>query len=338
MPLNDGAIAVAVPARNEVARLPRLLDAFAGQVGAPPFTLCLFLDACDDGSVELARSLAGRMPFAMRIGCCEATDAPNAGRARRAAMSLAAEAAPGGMLLTTDADGQPAPDWIAANRAALAQADVVAGRITRGVGRPSARQDRIEAYYDRLHSLRRRIDPVPWEAEATHHWTSGASLALPTAIYHAIGGFPPVANGEDAALGDAAARGGYRVRRDATVTVRTSTRRRGRAEQGFATSLATLDEAAHQPHTIHPEDEAWRFRAQAEARRLHDGGVYTALAAHLGLSLAEVTEVAGECRNGEAFAARIVGAPPGGMRCVSLDHAEAALAVLLQPPLQGAAA
>lgn len=338
MSLNDGEIVVAVPARNEVARLPRLLDAFAAQIGAPPFTVCLFLDACDDGSVDLAHALAGRMPFPMRIACREATDPPNAGRARRAAMALATEVAPGGILLTTDADGQPAPDWVAANLSALAHADVVAGRITRRPGKPSAQQDRIEAYYDRLHRLRRRVDPVPWEADATHHWTSGASLGLSAKVYREIGGFPPISAGEDAALGDTAARGGYRMRRDAAVTVRTSGRRHGRAALGFASMLAALDEAAHPPHTCHPEDEAWRFHAQAAARMAYDRGAYPALAAHLRLSLAEVRQVAGECRNGEAFAARIVGAPPGGMRRISLDHAEAALAALMQPPSRGAAA
>lgn len=330
-------IAVGVPLRNEVERLPRLLHALAAQAGAPAFTLCLFLDACDDGSMELARDFAGRMPFAMRIACCEAGGPPNAGRARAQAMALAAEAAPDGILLTTDADGEPAPDWIAANLAALAHADVVAGRIARGAARPSARADRIEAYYDRLHGLRRTLDPVPWEAAASHHWTSAASLAMRAATYRALGGFPPIANGEDAALCDAAARGGYRIRRDAAVSVLTSARRRGRADRGFAVALAALDDAGHQPQTVHPEDEVWRYRRQAEARRAHGAGDVGRLAATLGLPPAEVAKVAGECRNGEAFAARIVGAPPGGMRIVSLDHAEAALALLDQPGLAGAA-
>lgn len=343
MPLSPDArtqaptIAVGVPVRNEARRLPRMLHALAAQACAPPFTLCLFLDSCDDGSVELAHAFAARMPFAMRIECCEAGGPPSAGRARAKAMALAAEAAPGGILLTTDADGEPAADWIAANLAAITHADVAAGRIVRGATLPSTAGDRIEAYYDRLHGLRRRLDPVPWEAADTHHWTSAASLALPEAVHRALGGFPPVANGEDAALCDAAARGGYRIRRDAAVSVRTSARRRGRADRGFAVALAALDQAGHQPQTAHPEDEAWRFRRHAEARRAHDAGDPGVLAAALGLPPAEVARVAGECRNGEAFAARIVGAPPGGMRVVSLDHAEAALALLDQPGLAGAA-
>ena len=39
-------------------------------------------------------------------------------------------------------------------------------------------------------------------------------------------------------------------------------------------------------------------------------------------------QVAGECANGEAFAARIVGSPPGGLRSVPLAQAETILAEL----------
>lgn len=328
-------VAVAVPVRNEAERLPRLLAALAGQRGAPPFALCLFFDDCSDGSEAVVQAVAPSLPFAVVSHCCATGAMPNAGRARGAAGKVALAAVPDGVLLTTDADSAPAPDWIAANLAGLRHADLVAGRIRRD-GDASPWQDAVEEYHDRLHALRRSCDPVPWEAPKTHHWTSGASLALTTGTYQALGGFAPVASGEDAALSDAAARAGWRLRRDATVTVRTSSRRVGRAERGFAAALAALDGAVHPPLVSHPDDEAWRFRRQAEARRQHGCADYRALAVALGLPLAEVEQVAGECRNGEAFAARIVGAPPGGMRQLPLNQA-AMLLALQEARLAGAA-
>ena len=252
-------------------------------------------------------------------------------------MALAADSAPGGLLLTTDADSAPDPNWIATNLAALATADLVAGRLVRSSGPPSGKQDRIERYYDRLHALRRMIDPVHWDGDPTHHWTSGASLALGADTYRALGGFQPVASGEDAALCDAASRAGYLVRRDARVVVRTSARRRGRIDGGLASTLAALDTAEQMPMTFHPEDEAWRFRLHAAARRLHGSSDHECLSRALGLRMAEVEQVARECRNGEAFAARIVGTPPGGMRMVGLAHAELLLPALEQAPWEGAA-
>lgn len=322
----DVAVAIAVPVRDEAEHLPHLFAALSAQRGAPEFRLCLFLDGCDDASHDVAAKLADAAPFGVRIAQGDRAGGANAGLARGKAMALAARAAPGGALLTTDADGEPAPGWVAASLAALAQADIVAGRIVRASGPPSAWQDRLELYYDRLHHLRRAIDPVEWEGDPTHHWTSGASLALRTATYEALGGFPPLASGEDAALCDAAARAGLRVRRDAHVIVHTSARRQGRASGGFAAGLALLDAGDHPPRVAHPEDEQWRYRMHAAARRQFGTGDHHALADALGLPDAEVTQVAGECRNGEAFAARIVGPPPGGMRTLPLCHAEALLA------------
>ncbi|WP_156680201.1 glycosyltransferase [Sphingomonas profundi] len=325
-------IAIGVPVRDEEERLPRLLHALADQRGAPPFRLCLFLDGCTDGSAALVAALSATLPYRIVSDRTDRAGPPNAGLARARAMALALAAAPDGILLTTDADGAPATDWIAANLAALASADVVAGRIVRGAEPPSRRQDRIDTYYAHLYRARRAIDPIGWEPDPAHHWTSGASLALRAATYRALGGIAPLANGEDAALCDAAERAGLRVRRDAAVLVRTSARRRGRADGGFAAALAQLDRGDDMPMTTHPEDEMWRFRMQAEARSLHGRGDYASFSARLGLPPQEVEQVAAECRNGAAFAARIVGPPPGGARMVRFDDAERILVPVARVP------
>jgi len=330
-------IAIAVPVRNEAERLPRLLDALARQIGAPPFTLALLFDNCDDDSHATVQHLAPTLPFPIVTQCETAGGPPNAGLARARAMAMALSIAPDGVLMTTDADSQPAPDWVAANLSALARADVVAGRIVRHPGRAAPLQARLEAYYDRLHALRRRLDPVTWEAADTHHWTSAASLAMTSHVYRTAGGFPPLVHGEDAALADAAARLGLSLRRDARAHVATSARRNGRVSGGFAAQLAAFDRTDHAPAVFHPEDEAWRYTLHAEARHGHGRDGYDRLATSLRLPLAEVSAVAAECANGEAFAARIVGAPPGGMRAVTLSHAERLIAGLEQVRLEGAA-
>jgi hypothetical protein len=332
--LPSHAIAVAVPVRNEVRRLPALIEALARQQAAPAFALCLFFDNCGDGSQQCVADLAPTLPFAVHALSCDEDRAPNAGYARRRAMAVALGAAPHGILLTTDADSVPAPNWIQANLAALATADIVAGRIVREPCNGAPLQDRVEAYYQRLHALRRTIDPVPWDDGRSHHWTSGASLAMRAAVYRALEGFPAVPSGEDALFCDAAARRGYAVARDAEVVVETSARRHGRARNGFAAGLATLDADARLPDTAHPEDEIWRFQLHAIARAHHGSGKYGALAGRLGLALAEVEQVARECRNGEAFAARVVGTPPGGVRRVGLAYAERRLSAFEQVELE----
>jgi glycosyltransferase involved in cell wall biosynthesis len=330
-------LAVAVPVRNEVDRLPRLLTALANQGSGVPFTLCLFFDNCSDGSAELIASWAERVPFEIVSDACLSGGAPNAGAARRRAMALAGDRLESGVLLTTDADSEPAADWIAMNVKALEHADVVAGRIIRGEQRTPDAQDRVCAYFDRLHALRRALDPVPWEGTETHHWTSGASLAVRADIYRRLGGFAARVSGEDAAFSDSAARAGYRVRRDARVIVRTSSRRKGRARNGFAASLAALDDFGTASDLVHPDDEAWRFRMQATARAAYNAQDLRSLPQLLGLPPAEVETVAAACVNAEAFVARIVGAPPGGLRMVSLAHAEALLAGADQLAMMGAA-
>lgn len=335
--MSGADIAIGVPVRNEVERLPILLRALSAQTDAPPFVLALFFDNCIDGSEALVSDMAGGLPFRIATSCCCTGGQPNAGLARRNAMSLAAAVAPSGTLLTTDADSEPSADWVSTNLQALLAADVIAGRIVHDVGGNSPIQAQLEAYLDRLHSFRRSFDPVPWEAPRSHHWTSAASIAVRSHVYRAIGGFPAMPNGEDAGFADAAARSGYRLRRDATVWVTTSSRRSGRAAAGLAASLSAWDKASAPPDVAHPEDEAWRYALHAKARQLHGSGQLDLLAHALDLPLTEVAQVADECRNGEAFAARIVGAPPGGMRHVPLPRAELLLATLEQAQLEGAA-
>lgn len=324
--------AVCVPVRDEVALLPGLLDALAEQQGAEAFVLCLLFDGCRDESATLVAERAPDLPFVVVTAEVDRGE-PNAGLARRRAMDLGIaglgedQGHRGAMIVSLDADSLPDRGWLAANAAALAHADVVAGRVVRASGQPSPTQDRLDAYFDALFALRRAIDPVPWEAPYTHHCTSGASLAFRVEAYRALGGFEPFRSAEDARLVDRAHRLGLRVRRDAAVRVETSSRREGRATEGFAEHLRRLDQGETRPLVAHPGDAAWRHEREAAARRAWpsldlEGD---ALARMFGCDPAHVARVAAEAINAEAFAMRVVPGRPGGERLVTLDEAEIAL-------------
>lgn len=288
--------------------------------------LCLHLDSCDDRSAAIAHDWAARASLPVRVEQAQ-QPAPNAGHARHRAMLLGERALDGaGLLLTTDADSIPDRRWLQAMVAALGHADVVAGRVVRTVTTPHPAQDRVERYYEALHARRRVLDPVAWEAAATHHQTSGANLGMSVEHYRMLGGFPPLAAGEDAQLVDRAGRAGLRVRRDADSLVYTSDRRTGRVPHGFAHALRTLDGDGDAIEVAHPDDASWQYRGHAAARRAyHDGGLAT-LAAAIGLTTDHLLGVMRDSPNAEAFAMRVVPVPPGGMRRVTLPAAEAALA------------
>ncbi|MBW6526369.1 glycosyltransferase [Sphingomonas sp. RHCKR7] len=332
-----------VPARDEAARLPRLFEGLE-RLTVPPGAavhLCLLLDGCIDRSAAIAAAYARCSVHRVHVGSMPRS-VPNAGIARHAAMLLGAAVLgrDGGVLLTTDADSWPSADWLDVTLAALHQADVIAGDLVRpGAPGDDQAQDRIEHYYARLHALRRRVDPVAWEAPMTHHRVSGANMALRTETYAALGGFAPLASGEDARLVDDAARAGLRVRRDAASVVHTSARRRGRARGGLASGLRALDRAGIAGVRVaHPADQLWQYERHALARRTHAAGDLAVLTAEIGLDADHLRGVARDCPNGEAFAMRVVPVGPDGMRQVPLAVAEAALATLLTDPTPAIAA
>ncbi|MDO7842878.1 glycosyltransferase family 2 protein [Sphingomonas immobilis] len=323
------AAAVCVPVRNEAVLLPRLLDAIARQRGVSNFVLCLFFDACSDDSVPIVAARAGALPYPIVTAEAGQNGPANAGLARLRAMALGLSVLrEDGIILSTDGDSEPGPDWLTANIAALAHADVVAGRVVRTAVPTCAVQDRLEVYYDDLFALRRLIDPVPWEAARTHHYTSGASLGFRVDAYRLLGGFEPVPFAEDARLIDAAHRTGLRVRRDATIRVETSSRRNGRAIGGLADHLRNLDKEGPQATMSHPADEAWRYERHAAARvAWHDlSGRRRSLAAMLGCIVGHVDRIAADTQSAEAFVNCIVPEIPGGARQVELDEAEQILA------------
>ncbi len=322
------SIAICIPARDEAASLPALfvaLDRLERQ--SVDLKICLLLDSCHDASIRVAESYAARgLPIIIDY-IVQAE--PNAGRARHAAMLLGMAALDGpGLLLSTDADSVPGADWLQAMIAGCRAADIVAGRVVRTVTRPNPVQDRIEAYFETLHALRRAIDPVAWEATETHHHASSANLGMSVDTYRTLGGFLPMSNGEDGRLLDDAGRAGLRVRRDGASLVYTSDRRVGRVPHGFAGSLRMLDREDESVEVAHPRDVLWQYCRHADARVAFATGDFSALAPAIGLTDDHVLGVARDCANAEAFAMCVVPTPPSGMRRVALAVAEAEVSAL----------
>lgn len=247
------ALCVCVPARDEAARLPALLEAIAAQDWAGPITVAIAVNNTTDDSlyrIAAAQSLhAGRLDI--RVATAEfPPELAHAGSARRLAMSeglchLADIRT--GVLVSTDADARPPANWLRAIAAAFARgADLVGGKIVideereplpEAVARLRRTWDR---YWADVRDIEDRIDPIAWDPAPRHGDHTGASLAIGAELYIACGGVPLVPTGEDLALVRAAVTMGGRLAHPADVYVRVSPRVTGRAEGGMAEAMRQL--------------------------------------------------------------------------------------------------
>jgi GT2 family glycosyltransferase len=276
---------VAIPVKDEEKHLPACLAALAQQHdrsgrSIPPtrIRIVVFANNCTDQSASIARNLARALSLNIRVVEEELPPtSAHAGAARRGAMDMAEAwlmetCDPTGVILTTDADSQVAPDWIAENLAAFELgAEAVLGRIDLdddGKLLPAAlhRRGELEDAYEKLLTeLSWLLDPLahnPWPHHAT---ISGATLGITRSAYCRVGRLPRVPLGEDKALVDLLSRADARIRYCPTVHVITSGRTKGRAPGGVADTLAVrsrepeafCDEAL-EPFRIAFARAAWR--------------------------------------------------------------------------------
>ncbi|HET7312781.1 glycosyltransferase [Salinisphaera sp.] len=334
-------LVICIPVRDETRRLPALIQALAEQRDGAPFGVCLLFDGpqpdCRDRAIEQAR--AARLT--LYHDSIARQKRSNAGRARRAAMALGLATlgdAADGLILTTDADCRPAPDWVAANRAALAEVDIVAGHIRREPLPAHRRRDRLERYLERLYTLERTLDPITYEPPPGHPSIGGASLGFRASVYRALGGFATLAAGEDTDLVQTARRLGFWVRRDHQVRVETSSRLFGRARGGLADELRRSKYAPSASERVErPAEVAARYEACAAARRAFTGDsrAYGFLADRCAVGIRELHALVHESPSADAFALLIESRWPAARR-IDLVTAEAELARLLPYPLGGA--
>ena len=188
------------------------------------------LDRCTDATEERARAAAGAHDACTSSRPPE----PGVGHARRQGMDLAAERLPpDGLIATTDADSEPAPDWLRAQLDAVAAgARAIGGRIELGAhDLPPAALRRREADAAERHAA------IVTAGAREHHQFSGASLAVTAATYAQVGRLEPRAALEDEGFERALHRHGVPIERLAAVRVTTSGRRFGRARRGLAVDL-----------------------------------------------------------------------------------------------------
>jgi Glycosyl transferase family 2 len=318
---------VAIPVKDEEERLPTCLRALARQRDClgrafPPMLIrvVVFANNCTDHSASLARKIGAGLSLGLRV--VEARLPPttaHAGAARRAAMDLAeawlVEAGEkDGVILTTDADSQVAPNWIAENLAAFAAgAEAVLGRIDldeEGARLPEAlhRRGELEDTYERLLTeLSWLLDPLRHDPWPHHPTISGASLGVTRTAYCRVGRLPRVPVGEDKALIALLSRNDARIRHCPTVHLITSGRTHGRAPGGIADTLAirsrepdALCDDALEPFRVAFARAAWRgrLRRQYRAGRL---ALDQDWAAKLGIAPREVDDIIQETAFGAAW-------------------------------------
>jgi hypothetical protein len=284
------AYCVCAPARNEAVRLPVLIDALASQDVSGVVPVAIFVNNSDDGSADVARQAAARWGERLKLRVVEADFAPalaHAGSARRAAMNLGLEVVghrDEALLISTDADARPPNQWISANLAAAAQADLVGGALRLDESEPIAAdllglRRQWDLYWSMVREIEDEIDPCPWDPAPRHGDHTGASLAITVAAYRAAGGSPVIPSGEDRALVAFAQATGARLVHPVSVWTRVSGRLDGRAAGGMAEEMARLSlQAGGRAPVLAPNLDHWRARARwrADLRRRPDGAALIA--------------------------------------------------------------
>jgi hypothetical protein len=279
-------VCVCVPAKDEEASLPVLLDALARQRAIGRLDVVICLNNTTDRSRQridaMSAAHAGRLDVVVDE-CGFPPALAHAGSARRRAMDIGLARLGGhGLLVTTDADTRPPEDWIAATlTAAAAGADIIGGRLTLDEGEAvsealAAARALCDRYWHRVRAIEDAIDPRSWDPAPRHGDHTGASLAIAASLYAASGGVPLLATGEDRALVNAAVIAGGRLRHPPAVWTRASARRHGRAEGGMASAMAELETrgAPKLPHFSHwRERSAWR---RAYRQRFDEASVWRA--------------------------------------------------------------
>lgn len=281
---------VCIPARNEEVRLPAFLDALAAQDVGRIVPVAIGLNNTRDGSlavIEAARrQWRGRLSIQVDTVTFEPTLA-HAGSARRHAMAIGAQSlgqAGEGILISTDADTRPPPEWVRANLEALSRGvDLVGGRLVIDEREPlsaSMTEGRRlwDVYWAQVRAIEDAIDPVAWDPAPRHGDHTGASLALRVSTWREAGGVPLVPHGEDRALVTAALASGARLGHPMSVWTRVSPRTEGRANGGMASHLVAMSGNLDAGRPIMaPSLDQWRARAEWRRARRASYGVSLSL-------------------------------------------------------------
>ena len=223
-------IAVLVPARDEEALLPRCLRSIEIARRALPAGVTSDVIVVSDRSLDrtcaIAKELLGASGLATQI------EAGRVGVARAVAAALAATRFEGAplrcWLANTDADCEVPHTW-------LVDQLELAGRGVEGVTGVVDVDDFAE--HGPLVPARFRSSYLV-HADGTHPHVHGANFGVTLDAYTRAGGWAALAHAEDHDLWRRLRDVGAALVADATLVVKTSGRRVGRAPCGFAAALA----------------------------------------------------------------------------------------------------
>ena len=222
-----GGVGIVLPVHDEEEILPSALEAIDAAVRALPRDMAhrvvVVLDSCQDASATIARS------WGVRTGALVMSrECGNVGAARRIGsamlLSLWPDMHPAALwMATTDADSRVPNNWLTVQlEARVSGADLWVGRVR--VAEESATVQQWRAGY-----------------AAERHPVHGANMGFSAALYRHIGGFGRLRSGEDRDFYRRAEAAAFQIVHDPRAEVTTSSRRRGRAPEGFAGVLAGVD-------------------------------------------------------------------------------------------------
>lgn len=223
-------IGVVVPAADEQDELAECLDALdvakrtVERQLAISVRIVVVLDACVDGSAQIVSRTAGVEALHVSHRCVGRARAAGARRVVRGTSNLTRT-----WLASTDADSRVPIQWLTA----MAEHANAGAHLVLGTVMPDLPPATLTTWRAR-HQL----------ADGHPH-VHGANLGIRADVYAAVGGWQPLAAGEDEALAArASALPGVRVVRTAQNSVRTSARDVARAPRGFSSYLRDLRGAA----------------------------------------------------------------------------------------------
>lgn len=184
-------LSVIVPVREDWPLLPALLGRLAAQT-LPVADFELILVNNDEAPAPPLPPPPPPLQFLL-------VDGPGPGS--YAARNQGAAAARGGLLVFIDADCRPEPDWLAALDAAQAPGLLLAGPV-RMIPPPDPGPCTI---YDLIRG-------IPQARYVARGYAATANLAVPAAVFRALGGFDPARrSGGDADFCRRAGRAGHRL-------------------------------------------------------------------------------------------------------------------------------
>lgn len=169
------AYSVIVPVYRQWDHLPRLLGDLAAQTGAPDFEVIVVDNEPERPGPRPCPGSGPDSGLALRRLACAA-------RGSYAARNEGARAARGRWLVFTDADCRPTPSWLAA--LAEAGGDGEAGLIAGPVEVVGGEDPNACEIYDMIRG-------IPQARYVARGYAATANLAVPAAVFAALGGFDP---------------------------------------------------------------------------------------------------------------------------------------------------